>query len=194
MRITNDPRPALDAVNQGFVYAFLHAHQAAAVICHDEDKLVAMVSRSTDGDLLIPSLRCLGIMASRGSSRKGNQDKGGRQALTEIKNHLRGGVPVAIAVDGPRGPRNFVHRGVAEMGLDTQCPILPVAIICSRKWVLNTWDRMQIPKPFARVEFAYGALIQPADQDSARLREAVAAALRQLEMDNDPQEAARNSI
>jgi hypothetical protein len=50
-------------------------------IVNDEPRMAAMVSRSADGDLLVPSLRLRRVEAVRGSTRKAGQDKGGRSAL-----------------------------------------------------------------------------------------------------------------
>jgi lysophospholipid acyltransferase (LPLAT)-like uncharacterized protein len=30
-------------------------------------------------------------------------------------------------------------------------PIVPMAVAASRSWQLRSWDRFEIPKPFARV-------------------------------------------
>ena len=55
-RVVNDPRPRLRAEGRPYVYALLHAHQIGAVLLNDESRMAAMVSRSADGDLLVPSL------------------------------------------------------------------------------------------------------------------------------------------
>src|SRR5262245_50209661 len=69
-RVENDPRPALRAGGRPYVYALLHAHQVAAVFCNDERRMAAMVSRSLDGDLLVPSLHARRVIPVRGSTRK----------------------------------------------------------------------------------------------------------------------------
>jgi hypothetical protein len=35
-------------------------------------------------------------------------------------------------------------------------PLLPVSIAARPCWTLSTWDRFEIPWPFARVAIAYG--------------------------------------
>ena len=80
IRLHNDPRPGLRALLQSYIYSVLHAHQIAAVI-HSEPGTGAMVSRSADGELLIPSLRAGRIVPIRGSNRRKNGDKGGLAAI-----------------------------------------------------------------------------------------------------------------
>src|SRR6185312_15492896 len=80
-RVVHDPRPALREAGTPYVYALLHAHQVAAVFVNDERRLAAMVSRSGDGELLVPSLKVRRVRPVRGSSRSATRDKGGREAL-----------------------------------------------------------------------------------------------------------------
>ena len=77
-RVVGDQRPRLRAEGTPYVYALLHAHQISAVFVNDEerDRLAAMVSRSRDADLLVSILKLRGVIAARGSSRKGSTDKG----------------------------------------------------------------------------------------------------------------------
>ncbi len=190
--VGHDPRPALRAARRGYSVALLHAHQALALMANDEERLCAMVSRSRDGDLLVPSLRVRGAWAVRGSSRKGNVEKGGRRALEEMKTLVGQGGRAVIAVDGPRGPRNRVHRGVIELAQATGTPIIPIALTSSRRWILTrTWDRFQIPKPFSRIALHLATPIEPAGHDMESLRALVSRSILELECRVDPEEAAR---
>lgn len=188
-----DPRPALRRQGRPYVYALLHAQQLAAVFCSDEKRLGAMVSRSTDGDLLVPSLRLRGITPVRGSSRRGQVDKGGMAALQTLIAMAKNHTPALLAVDGPRGPRNRVHRGAIYLAQQSGGVILPVAALPTRRWILaRTWDRMQLPKPLSRITLHFAPMIETAvDSDREQLRQAVQDALLTLEQQLDPQEAAR---
>jgi lysophospholipid acyltransferase (LPLAT)-like uncharacterized protein len=192
-RVVNDPRPRLRELGRSYIYAILHAHQAAAVFANDEQKLAAMVSRSRDGDLLVPSLRLCRVRAARGSTRKGGQDKGGSAALAELSELLVEGIPVVFAVDGPRGPRNHVNPGVAVLSQRMGTPILPTLVLSSRRWFLEkTWDRFQIFKPFSTVSLIFGEPILPReDEDCETLRLRASQALNALEQKYDPEEAER---
>ena len=190
--IENDPRPEIRAAGKGFAVAFLHAHQVAGVVGFDDKNLMAMVSRSRDGDLLVPSLICCGFRYARGSSRKRGKDKGGQTALAEMQAFVATGGSAMLAVDGPQGPRNVVRRGVVTLAIAEDVPIVPVLMLPSRRWFIQaTWDRMQIPKPFSRITLYWGDPIWPEDRTNSELRHVTADALRELEMRFDPEEASR---
>ena len=128
----------------------------------------------------------------RGSSRKRNVEKGGRRALEEMKTIVERGGRAVIAVDGPRGPRNRIHRGVVELAMATGTPIIPVALTSSRRWILTrTWDRFQIPKPFSKIALHLATPIEPAGRDMDSIRGLVTRSILELECRVDPEEAAR---
>lgn len=190
-RIVNDPRPHLRSQRRPYIYALLHAHQIAAVMINDEKRLAAMVSRSRDGDLLVPFLRLRRVVSVRGSTRKRNNDKGGREALRQLQVYLGQQIPALLAVDGPRGPRNIVHRGVAMLSRASGATIVPVIVVAKRRWVLErTWDRLQIPQPFTHITMVFGQTIDAASAaDDDALRTQVRGSLSELEARYDPQEA-----
>jgi lysophospholipid acyltransferase (LPLAT)-like uncharacterized protein len=191
LRVVDDPRPGLRDLGRAYIYALPHAHQVSAVLINDDRRMTAMVSRSADGDLLVPALRLRRVTAVRGSSRTRGRDKGGRPALAEMADQLRRGVPGLLAVDGPQGPRGVVRRGVADIAIDTGAPVLPVVVIPSRRWILRrTWDRFQIPQPFSRVRLIFGPPLEP--QSFGSRDEFLARITRELELleeTHDPVEA-----
>ena len=67
-----------------------------------------------------------------------------------LLNLLAGGDHIAITPDGPRGPRRVAAPGVAQLAALSGVPVLPCAAQTTRRWVLRTWDRMVVPKPFGR--------------------------------------------
>ena len=192
VRFHDDPRPALRARGRSYAYAFLHAHQIATVMVA-EPGTGAMVSRSTDGEVLIPSLRVRRIVPVRGSTGSGGEDKGGVAALAALVRHGRGGAPVYLAVDGPRGPRNHVRRGIAQLAMEIDAAILVAVALPTRRWILRrTWDRFQIPKPFSRIDVFFDPPTLPGDgADGEALRSLVSARLDALEVKHDPIEAGR---
>jgi lysophospholipid acyltransferase (LPLAT)-like uncharacterized protein len=194
-RVFTDPRPDLRLARRPYIYALLHAHQVNAVFINDDRCMTAMVSRSADGDLLVPALKLRRVTAIRGSSRSRARDKGGRVALKAQAEYLRAGVPALLAVDGPRGPRNFVHRGVADLAMMTGAVVLPVVVVPTRRWILQrTWDRFQIPKPLCTINMNFAPPIEPDSFDSAEaLAARVGELLDALETAHDPVEAHRLS-
>lgn len=176
-----------------YVLALLHAHQVGALLSNDEPRLSVMVSRSADGDLLIPSLRSRGVEAIRGSSRSASRDKGGLTALSQLTERLSSGVPALLAVDGPRGPRGRVRLGVAELSRRTGAPVVPLIVVPSRRWcVTGSWDRLQLPQPFAHLSCYFGEPIDPdPNENPDTLRAQIQKALEGLEARWDPKEARR---
>ena len=186
-----DVRPALREAGRPYIYAILHCHQVGAVVAR-EAGTGAMLSRSSDGDLLAPSLRLNGITPYRGSSRRRGKDKGGNAALAGLLQHLASGRPAYLAVDGPRGPRNEVQPGAARLAIQADATVLTALARPSRRWILTgTWDRFQIPKPFSRIDAYFG---EPLDwdheEDVGDFRQRIEDALLALEEQHDPEEAA----
>lgn len=192
IRLHGDPRPDLRARSQPYVFAVLHAHQVA-MIMGGEPGTGAMVSHSADGGLLIPSLRARKIVPVRGSSGSGGQDRGGRTALDALIKHVRGGSPAFLTVDGPRGPRNRVHRGIAVLSQRTGAAVLNIVAIPTRRWIFSrAWDRFQVPKPFTTIHGYFGEpLIPRQDEDVEQYCARIESELNELERRCDPVEAER---
>ena len=192
VRLHNDPRPRLRSAAVPYAVSVLHAHQIAAAI-NREPNTVAMVSRSADGQLLMRAFWALGVKAVRGSSNKRHaaHNKGGLTALRQMAEHLRRGGTAYLAVDGPRGPRNRVNKGIAVLARQTGAAVLNVVAIPERRWVVSgVWDRFQVPKPFTRVNGYFGEPLFYRDGEGVeafRLR--VETQLSELEMQYDTDEA-----
>ncbi|MEO9593237.1 DUF374 domain-containing protein [Rhodopirellula bahusiensis] len=189
IRVRNDQRERLvQRTGKQYALAILHAHQLAALSL-SAPKVGAMVSRSRDGDLLMPLLRGNGCVPIRGSS--GSGEKGGATALSKMIRHVKDGNPSVIAVDGPRGPRGVAQKGIAMVAIKADVPIVPVVLIPRRRWILpKAWDRMQILLPFTLVDALFGDPIFPTPgQTVDDLRQKVAESLRAMEHRMDPKEA-----
>jgi len=63
---------------------------------------------------------------------------------------------VAIAPDGPRGPRCKVQPGVIQLAKLSGRPIFPFTFSATPRKVLHTWDRFILPLPFSRGVFVWG--------------------------------------
>lgn len=190
IRLHNDPRPSLRAASERYVYSVLHAHQVSTVI-DSERGTAAMVSRSNDGELLVPGLRVMGVTVIRGSGQRKGQDKGGRTALRELVEHVTQGAPAYLAVDGPRGPRNHVHKGIAVLSRKSKAAVINVIAVPTRRWIIKrSWDRLQIPKPFCRIDAYFGEPLRPEEGENVeQFRRRIEISLNQLETDWDPIEA-----
>jgi len=191
LRLHGDPRPALRERGERFAYAILHAHQVAAAINTDPDT-AAMVSRSGDGELMVRAFHALGVTPIRGSSQKDGKDRGGGAALDKLVEHVAGGSPAIIAVDGPRGPRGRVRKGIASLAQRADAAIVTVVLVpTARIRVTLSWDRFQVPLPFSRIDAYFAEPIRPEPGEGVEaLRRRIEASLNALEQDHDPREAA----
>ena len=192
VRVHNDPRPALRAASKRYIFSVLHAHQLSAIV-DSEKGTGAMVSRSLDGQIIVPALRVRGVIPVRGSGGRGRgTGRGGREALDALIEHVKNGRPAYLAVDGPRGPRGHVHKGVAVMARQCEAAVLLMAAVPTRRWILKrSWDRLQIPQPFCRIDGYFAPPIIPQTGETAeQFRQRIENALHQLECEHDPREAA----
>ncbi len=185
-----DPRPELRRAGTVYAYAILHCHQGAGIMFGEKGS-GTMVSRSADGDLVIPCIRVRGIVPVRGSSQKRGREKGGRAALEQLIDFVRRGSPALLTVDGPRGPRNHVSPGIARLAKESGATILILVPIPTRRWIFRgTWDRLQIPKPFSRTDVYFGPPLRCEDGESIEsIRMRIEVAIAALEMKHDPDEA-----
>lgn len=195
VRWHNDPRASLRQEGCPYAYAILHCHQISAII-RAEAGTCAMVSRSDDGDFLVPTLRINGILPIRGSTRTKGKSKGGGVALQHLVEKVRGGAPAYLAVDGPRGPRNYVNGGIAKLSSVTGAAVLIAVLIPRRRWIMTrTWDRFQIPKPFTLIETFFGPPLRLREgEDLVAFRLRIENAIAALEEQHDPLEAEAGKI
>jgi lysophospholipid acyltransferase (LPLAT)-like uncharacterized protein len=116
--------------------------------------LVGLISASHDGDVLARTLRYFGVQTARGSS-----SRRGARALLELRSWAERGYTIAITPDGPRGPCYEIQDGIFALAQLSGLPILPVSTQVKWKFKLKSWDRFQIPLPFARCEVRIGNLL-----------------------------------
>lgn len=191
VRLMNaDPRMQLRRAGVPYVYSTLHANQIALAI-NREHGTAAMVSRSGDGDLLIPGFKLMGIVPIRGSSQRQGKSRGGREALDGLMRHVIAGRPALLAVDGPRGPRGKVRKGVAVLSHNTGATVLNVVAVPRWRWILGkSWDRLQIPLPFSRIDAWFAEPISPRPGEGVEeYRKRIEESLNALEAHSDPGES-----
>ena len=143
---------------------------------HQHDHLAALISASKDGAFLAAILQNFGVQPVRGSS-----SRRGAQALLELASWAERGYDLAVTPDGPRGPRYVVQEGVMALAQVTGLPIVPYSCRLGWKIRLKSWDRFQIPLPFAHCEMTFGELIRvprrSTDAEREQLREQLRDAL-----------------
>lgn len=135
---------------------------------HKTPGMVGLVSASKDGALLAAIFERFGVQPVRGSS-----SRRGAQALRELSTWAARGYDLAITPDGPRGPRYIVAEGVIALAQITGLPLIAGVHNLNWKITLKSWDRLQIPLPFARCELLVGRVIQVPRELTAEQREAI---------------------
>ena len=99
-------------------------------------------------------------------------------------------ITTGITLDGPRGPRRVAKPGAVILAGRTKSPMIPLVLAASTSWRMSSWDRLVIPKPFARIVCAYGDPIQPPLDDGEEEVERVRLVLeRNLEVQQRTLEA-----
>lgn len=113
--------------------------------------VVAVVSRSRDGEWLSSILHGLGVSTVRGSS-----SKGGANALHGAARSAQRGNNVVITLDGPRGPRHKAKPGALHLAAREGMPVVPARLFMENSKKFGSWDRFQLPMPFSRVRLVWG--------------------------------------
>lgn len=178
--------PNLDA-GQAAILAFWHQHipSCSWLITHRlglaPGRCATVISASRDGDIATAVVAPWGVDVVRGSS-----SRGGAPALRGLMQALRRGQVVALTPDGPRGPLHVAKPGVLALAQRGRVPIVPVAAWSPSCWRLSSWDRMEIPKPFATVHVGCAAGFEVSQETTleaaaAELAERLAQLRRHLE-------------
>ncbi len=139
-----------------YVIALWHNTLFPLAFVHRDEQATVLVSQHGDGELIVRALNGLGFRTARGSS-----TRGGARALRELLEIARhGSGELAITPDGPKGPALVAQDGLAFLSAATGFPIVPLALAASSAWRFRSWDRFQVPKPFARVAVVAGTPIE----------------------------------
>ena len=174
LRWTVEGREHVEAARAAgpLAWASWHGRQLLTIDFHGGTKVVVLASLSRDGEIQTAMLERFGYRVERGSS-----SRGAARALLSMARAMREGWEPAIAVDGPKGPLHGVKQGIVALAKHESARIIPTMASASAGWVLPSWDRAFIPRPFARAVMLYGAPVQvPKGIDDAAL-EAIRAGL-----------------
>jgi lysophospholipid acyltransferase (LPLAT)-like uncharacterized protein len=166
-----DPLAAREAAP--LVLAIWHGGLLPAAFCWRDRRIAVAVSRSRDGDRIDAVLARLGFAASA----RGSSSRGATALLRELIRRARAGEPVAVLLDGPRGPAGVAKPGAVALARATGARLVPIGIAAAPVLRFGSWDRTVLPLPFARVRIAFGAPLAVPRDASAEALEAARAAL-----------------
>ncbi|MEE8278374.1 MAG: DUF374 domain-containing protein [Thermoanaerobaculia bacterium] len=111
-----------------------------------------LISRSRDGEIMARMADRRIFAIARGSTSAGGMSGVFRLHKLLVRERLS----VTLAPDGPRGPVYECQPGAVVLAKSAAVPIVPMACSADRYWRLRSWDRMLLPKPFARVVVVVG--------------------------------------
>jgi hypothetical protein len=149
------------------IFPFWHRCVLPATYLFRNRRLAVMTSRSTDGEYIARVIQRFGFLAIRGSS-----SRGGSQALLEMRTLVQNNGSAVFTIDGPRGPRYVAKRGPVLLASMTGAPMIPFYVAVKSAWVLSSWDRFIVPKPFSRIHTHFAEMIYvPSGLDDAAIEE-----------------------
>lgn len=157
--------PTTDPLHVPAVYCFWHRSVIPATWFFRRRDIAVMTSQSFDGEYIARLIERFGFRAVRGSS-----SRGAVRALLGMHTEIEQGRVAAFTIDGPRGPMYVAKPGPVLLAKNTGAPVVVFHIAVKHAWVLNSWDRMMVPKPFAKAVLYVSSFLQvPRDADSAKL-------------------------
>lgn len=142
--------------------------------------IVVMSSRSFDSEYIARFIQRFGYGAAKGSS-----TRGARAGLIQMIRAIKSGKSVGFTVDGPRGPIYEAKPGALLLAKKSGAAILPFSISLNRCWRLPSWDRIEIPKPFARAFVVIGERMYVKDANDEAEQQRFQRALDELRERSD---------
>ena len=130
------------------IYAFWHGRMLMLPRWYrsrHKRSLYVLISQHGDGRLIAFAIKLLGIKSVAGSS-----SRRGVAATLELMRRLNEGASIGITPDGPKGPRQVCKKGVVTLAQQAGITVQPVSYSIEERWVIPSWDRMIVPRPFSR--------------------------------------------
>jgi lysophospholipid acyltransferase (LPLAT)-like uncharacterized protein len=147
------------------ILCFWHRAIFSSTWAFRKQNIGVVTSQSFDGEYIARIISAFGYLPIRGSS-----SRGGARALLESRRYLESGRTVAFTSDGPRGPLYVTKPGPVLLASKTGVPIVAFHIALEKAWLLRSWDRFMIPKPFSRALLCLSTqMIVPPDLDTSQL-------------------------
>jgi lysophospholipid acyltransferase (LPLAT)-like uncharacterized protein len=183
-RITTVPED-LDAFikdDAPLIAAMWHGQHLMLPLARPEtmDRLAALISRHEDAGAQAAALQRLRIAPVRGSGGPADRAyyKGGVPAMRELLRLLESGASVALTADVPKRAR-VAGLGIVALAKLSGRPIVPTAVVTSRRVQFNTWDRASLGLPFGRAVVVAGDFIRVTPDADDRAMEAARCAVEQ---------------
>ena len=144
-----------------------------------------MVSNSKDGEIISRAANAMGVETVRGSHQRG----GAKATYELIKRIKEEDINGAITIDGPKGPKRIVKKGIIEIAKLANVPIVP-AVWWSKDITFlkfKSWDEFRFPLIGTRLVMLFGDPIylpeNPTDEDIENVRQEIENSLNELYTD-----------
>jgi Kdo2-lipid IVA 3' secondary acyltransferase len=143
------------------------------------NKLIPVVSGSRDGNLFNNYfLKSLKEVESCIRVHRAAKHHALRSMVTALKNKK----VLFVTPDGPNGPLHEVKTGAILSNKLTKTPIYLLSWRSSSVWKVPSWDKLQIPKPFSKIQvFIDGPIYIDKDADIKVMAKVLSASLSSLE-------------
>jgi lysophospholipid acyltransferase (LPLAT)-like uncharacterized protein len=131
------------------------------------DRLAVLISRHEDAGAQALAAKRLGITPVRGSGGPADRNyyKGGAPAMRELLRQLESGSSVAMTADVPKRAR-VAGMGIVTLAKLSGRPIVPTAVVMSRRVQFKSWDRASLGLPLGRAIVVVGDILHvPRDAD-----------------------------
>ena len=145
--------------NKSFIYALWHDQLLLSPFTwQTKNRIDILISKHKDGDIIADLIKYHGFNSIRGSTNNPSKEKEKNtiSSIRKIIKTLKANVSIGITPDGPRGPRHKVSEGTINIARISNKKILPMALAYKEQWILNTWDKFIIPKPFNKICIVWG--------------------------------------
>ena len=126
--------------------------------------ITTLNSPHSDGRILGRAVKMVGLDVVWGSS-----NKQALSSLRKLAKKLKKGRNIGITPDGPRGPARTLAMGPIALAHMSDIEIVPVVFAADRQWLLKSWDRTRIPKPFSNAVILWGDPIRLKQLNTAKL-------------------------
>lgn len=127
------------------IFMFWHGTMLVPWFINRNKNCTAVVSKSSDGEILAKLLEKWNYKLIRGSSSKDS-----KEVMQNMTSALESGESLAITPDGPRGPIHKLKIGSLIAAVRSGSKIILCGTAYSKKIIMKSWDRFEIPKPFSK--------------------------------------------
>lgn len=166
--------PVIFAIWHGQMFSLVHPKWVESLHSHEEREALpsyVLISQSRDGDFIATVAEHIGFPHHV----RGAYGRGGSKAVTEIQDLLtqKKGNLICL-MDGPKGPKHQVKKGIVKLAQQLQVPIVPLAAVTPHHWFKFTsaWDDFEIPNIAFPIHVSLGApiLITEAGEKASTLK------------------------